>query len=307
MIPPRGGTHPVEYTVSGRLTWEPTDRRPLSSRAPSSSFRATVHGRKWQLRIVPDDAGTVSAPAEGSTGRMLVHDYEVASHDGEWFYLVDSYESARRALPTIPAAGKGWRCRSLYPAFANGNDTLALWALYASTEYFVQRSNNLVHPLWLNGSQSPSGEKLFVGKWSLSKTSPFLPFVIDVSAMEAPPTDTATLSKSAAFPTNTALRVLESTNIGGLVLPTLSRMMYYVRAAPTAGATEQTITRSLQVIATNVTATAAISDFVPTLPDPSTLTEARPGGNSGVRLASLTTNRWPSETIVERLMEAGSP
>ena len=104
-------THPMEYAVGGRLTWEPGK----PTRAASSSFSVMVSGEKWMIRIVPDDAGALLAPF-GAGGKAVVKDFEVASYDGKWFYLVHSYESAKDISPRSEQAASGWRVGSNHPA-----------------------------------------------------------------------------------------------------------------------------------------------------------------------------------------------
>lgn len=141
-------TSPVEYAVAGRLTWEPSK----PDRAASSSFSVIVSGEKWMIRVVPDDADAVLTPL-GAGGRTAVKDFEVASYDGKWFYLVHSYESTRDIRSRSGRAASGWRVGSNHPCFSASTELLALWAVYASSGYFAERNPRPVdRSLWANGS-----------------------------------------------------------------------------------------------------------------------------------------------------------
>lgn len=192
------------------------------------------------------------------------------------------------------------------PGFAASTELLALWAVYASSGYFAERSSNALHTLRPYGSESPTGGPLVQGKWLLSTTPPFLPLSLDVSGNRVSESETSIPSESSIFSTNTTIRVMDSTNIGRLLLPVTARVVYYTGYAPAPGAPEQQIIRGLSLSATNVTALCPKSEFVPELPDPTHLTEARSVPGSTMRLAFVTTNRWPSEEAVSRLIEPRS-
>jgi hypothetical protein len=279
------------------MEWENTYPQRHMNQARSASFVATVSGEKWQIKVVRDDAGAVFATTGLPNPKSFVPDYEIASYDGSRFYLVTSLETEYRSRASNGTAALAYRGNCAYPAFASDTKTIVLWTLYGSAAYFAQGTSGLGRSLEFDHTRSQSGGEPRWAKWQRSASPPFLPTAIDVTTATNPLTADPT-----SLRTNVSIRVLEVTNAGALVLPVRARAEYYIRFVPAQGAAEATITRRLHVWATNVTAKCTMPDFVPALPDPTNVTEARGNPMSGVRYATLTTNRWPSELAARWLV-----
>ena len=294
----RAATYEVEGTA--QETYRKIEGYPNPDRA--YAFTVSVAGSNWFIKLV--QTSSVPAVPPGMTWFTGKPDYVAAASDGPWFYEVRSYESHVRANPEQANAGEALRGPGCVP-FSTDETILALWYAFASANSFPPGKNGFLDPMERLPQSAYYGNRERVpAAWRLDDLEPHLPAFIVTSnycARSGPatgraPSEIRFMRRSEQDEmrpnTNVVLVASDHTNCSGLHLPT--RVDFHYFNCGSTGQFSCLPRKRLTVVAQSTKSRCLTTNFVPTIPSPSFVTDLRFYTSNPPRSVMRLTNQWPN-------------
>jgi len=286
-------SHAQQFEVDGQISFSTGDIR------SRTYFRAVVNDQKWYINLTEDSKTN--------------YDYKEISFDGKYCYCFTSLKSyveehQKRGEKVGANIATGWIVKESFYRSIFAHEAGPIWLAYASRYFFNNLTNKLIEPvISLNCERippSPSSPSTLAKQridWDLEQNFPYLPKTIvfyDDGVRIAAPFRKRQPPFDNGF-TNIVFRVLESTNLSGMVLPTVVTLNV---ACPRQG--ELGLLYSYRISNVNILTKSIENSFVPVIPGQTHVTDGRFRSEAGLISYEIETN-WLSEGEVRSFPQFG--
>jgi hypothetical protein len=268
-----------EYEVTGMVQKTSPQLQKFSQ---EYGFRVSVSGDRWNIRLLP-----VSYTPDEDGFTPIIPDYLEAGSDGTNFFAATSIETfaatakARSGVRNHSASGIQGTGRI---PFAIDPVITGLWWTYASHRYLKQKTDGRVFvpdsalPLRLAGVRMTNVFEV-PAAWRLNEAPPFLPTTLVTSNyLHTRRRHLFEVMPAGGPTTNFVLSVQEYKDISGLRLPKVTKLDYFyphrVGDIKT-GIVESPHNGVTKIIARDFSTNVSVTNFVPHLPQNSTVTDYR--------------------------------
>ena len=287
-----------QFEVEGSITYSVAARRGQPTRETSSTFVISVNDCKWFVRI--------------SNPTKTEFDYREISYDGRQLYYVESFPTRIRlkqergeAVGFNEATAWMYKGETFHDEFAH--EVGPLWICYASGCFFTNLRTNEMEPVITFGVST--------GVYS-STANPFLQRIQREMQPKFPKLPVrvvflddgllriskgVTVRREKLFAdgfTNAVFEVLRQTNLAGALFPAESRLRVYAPEPFGPNPTNLALFSEYLIRLTSGTRTSSVTNFQPSLPQKTYLSDARFAEARPIGMIS--TGQWPSEDFVKQ-------
>ncbi len=286
-----------QFQVSGTIHAQPDFRD--AGMQPATHFLFSANGCRWAMRLT------------GDSNRM--YDYHEISYDGEDLYFITSFETLSKSFAAQGKRGaamaNAWVIRGQILRTLQAQEVGPVWLVFGSRCYFQDATSGMVEPALANNCPAILSPEMRVrlqrASWGVFDEFPHMlkwaVYFSDGRSLwldrlgQPLPGEPSRLSPEN---TNVTLRVTETTNIGGLLIPISATIELFCREETNHWNT--ILAAKYEIRAESVSTNTHELSFPPPLP---------PGGvvvcdarflNSAGTLSYLAQTGWVSDRELER-------